>query len=418
MKLTTHHLRTGAALLLAGILLAGCDQSSSDAKHIKVGVINGAEQDVAEVAKKVAKEKYGLDVQLVGFSGSLLPNDATNHGELDANVFQHRPFLEQDNQAHGYKLVAVGNTFVFPMAGYSKKIKTVAQIKEGATVAIPNDPTNLGRALLLLQKEKLITLKEGKGLLPTALDITDNPRHLQIMELEGAQLPRVLDDPKVDVAIISTTYIQQTGLSPVHDSVFIEDKNSPYVNILVAREDNKNAENVKEFLQSYQSSEVAKAAETIFNGSHFNRARDAGWHITVHAGEAAGPESIWQAIRELGAERIGHGVKAIEDRALMDFLAEQQIGIESCLTSNIQTSTVAELAAHPLKTFLEHGIRASINTDDPGVQGVDIIHEYTVAAPAAGLSREQIRQAQINGLEMAFLSAEEKRALREKVAAK
>ncbi|MCW3431566.1 adenosine deaminase [Escherichia coli] len=152
--------------------------------------------------------------------------------------------------------------------------------------------------------------------------------------------------------------------------------------------------------------------------SHFNRARDAGWHITVHAGEAAGPESIWQAIRELGAERIGHGVKAIEDRALMDFLAEQQIGIESCLTSNIQTSTVAELAAHPLKTFLEHGIRASINTDDPGVQGVDIIHEYTVAAPAAGLSREQIRQAQINGLEMAFLSAEEKRALREKVAAK
>ncbi len=140
--------------------------------------------------------------------------------------------------------------------------------------------------------------------------------------------------------------------------------------------------------------------------------------ITVHAGEAAGPESIWQAIRELGAERIGHGVKAIEDRALMDFLAEQQIGIESCLTSNIQTSTVADLAAHPLKTFLEHGIRASINTDDPGVQGVDIIHEYTVAAPAAGLSREQIRQAQINGLEMAFLSAEEKRALREKVAAK
>lgn len=166
----------------------------------------------------------------------------------------------------GAPLILAVSAFVFPMAGYSKKIKTVAQIKEGATVAIPNDPTNLGRALLLLQKEKLITLKEGKGLLPTALDITDNPRHLQIMELEGAQLPRVLDDPKVDVAIISTTYIQQTGLSPVHDSVFIEDKNSPYVNILVAREDNKNAENVKEFLQSYQSPEVAKAAETIFNG--------------------------------------------------------------------------------------------------------------------------------------------------------
>jgi len=145
--------------------------------------------------------------------------------------------------------------------------------------------------------------------------------------------------------------------------------------------------------------------------NHFNRARDAGWHITVHAGEAAGPESIWQAIRELGAERIGHGVKAVEDRALMDFLAEQRIGIESCLTSNIQTSTVASLAQHPLKTFLEHGVLASINTDDPAVQGIDIIHEYTVAAPAAGLSREQIRQAQINGLEIAFLTLQEKQAL-------
>lgn len=150
--------------------------------------------------------------------------------------------------------------------------------------------------------------------------------------------------------------------------------------------------------------------------SHFNRARDAGWHITVHAGEAAGPESIWQAIRELGAERIGHGVKAVEDPALMDFLAEQRIGIESCLTSNIQTSTVPSLSVHPLKTFLGHGILASLNTDDPAVQGVDIIHEYTVAAPAAGLNREQIRQAQINGLTQAFLSEQEKAALIQRVA--
>ena len=263
MKLSLPYL---GALLLAGLLLAGCDRQSSDAKHIKVGVINGAEQDVAEVAKKVAKDKYGLDVELVGFSGSLLPNDSTNAGELDANVFQHRPFLEQDNKAHGYHLVAVGNTFVFPMAGYSRKIKSLAELKEGATVAIPNDPTNLGRALLLLQNEKLITLKPGKGLLPTAVDISDNPHRLNIMELEGAQLPRVIDDPKVDVAIISTTYIQQTGMSPVHDSIFIEDKNSPYVNIIAAREDNKDAENVKEFIKAYQSPEVARAAERIFNG--------------------------------------------------------------------------------------------------------------------------------------------------------
>ena len=224
-------LRAAAAVMLAGLALVGCDQKSNEAKHIKVGVINGAEQDVAEVAKKVAKEKYGLEVELVGFSGSLLPNESTNAGDLDANVFQHRPFLEQDNKAHNYHLVAVGNTFVFPMAGYSRKIKSVAELKDGATIAIPNDPTNLGRALLLLQKEKLITLKAGTGLLPTAVDITDNPHHLRIMELEGAQLPRVLDDPKVDVAIISTTYLQQTGLSPVRDGIFIEDKNSPYVNL-------------------------------------------------------------------------------------------------------------------------------------------------------------------------------------------
>lgn len=145
--------------------------------------------------------------------------------------------------------------------------------------------------------------------------------------------------------------------------------------------------------------------------NHFSRARDAGWRITVHAGEAAGPESIWQAIRDLGAERIGHGVKAVQDPALMDFLAEKRIGIESCLTSNIQTSTVPSLAQHPLKTFLEHSVLASINTDDPAVQGIDIQHEYHTAAPAAGLSKAQIRQAQINGLEMAFLTAAEKQAI-------
>ena len=143
--------------------------------------------------------------------------------------------------------------------------------------------------------------------------------------------------------------------------------------------------------------------------NHFNRARDAGLRITVHAGEAAGPESIWQAIRELGAERIGHGVKAVEDPALMEFLAEHGIGIESCLTSNIQTSTVPSLAQHPLATFLRHGVLASINTDDPAVQGIEIEHEYRVAAPQAGLTPEEIRTAQENGLKLAFLSEQENR---------
>ncbi|MDQ9128697.1 MetQ/NlpA family lipoprotein [Serratia fonticola] len=253
------------AALAATLLLQGCDQKA-DQNHIKVGVINGAEQDVAEVAKRVAKEKYGLDVELIGFSGSLLPNDATDKGELDANVFQHRPFLEQQNKDHGYKLVVVGNTFVFPMAGYSKKIKSLSELQDGAVIAIPNDPTNLGRALLLLKKVGLIELKQGKGLLPTSLDISANPHNYQIMELEGAQLPHVLDDPKVAVAVISTTYINQIGLTPTKDGIFIEDKDSPYTNIVVAREDNKDAQNVQNFVKAYESDEVAKAAEKIFNG--------------------------------------------------------------------------------------------------------------------------------------------------------
>jgi adenosine deaminase len=145
--------------------------------------------------------------------------------------------------------------------------------------------------------------------------------------------------------------------------------------------------------------------------AHFRLARDAGWHITVHAGESAGPESIWQALRTLGAERIGHALRAVEDPALLDYLAGHRIGVESCLTSNVQTSCVPDYSSHPLKFFLDHGIRATINTDDPGISGITLPYEYEVAAPKAGLTREQIRQAQVNALEAAFLSEGEKRAI-------
>lgn len=144
---------------------------------------------------------------------------------------------------------------------------------------------------------------------------------------------------------------------------------------------------------------------------HFKAARDAGLNITVHAGEAAGSESIWHAIKELGATRIGHGVKAIEDAALMDYLRDHQIGIESCLTSNIQTSTVASFAAHPLKRFLDHGILACINTDDPSVSNIEIRHEFDVAAPLAGLSADDCRKAQQNALNIAFISDSERQQL-------
>jgi len=149
---------------------------------------------------------------------------------------------------------------------------------------------------------------------------------------------------------------------------------------------------------------------------HFDEARAAGWKITVHAGEAAGPESIWQALRELHADRIGHAVHAPQDPALMAWLGEQRVGVEANLTSNVQTTTVASYAAHPLKQFVEAGLLVNINTDDPGISAITLAHEYDVAAPAAGLSPAQIRQVQRNGVEMAFLSSQEKQHLLQKKA--
>ncbi len=152
----------------------------------------------------------------------------------------------------------------------------------------------------------------------------------------------------------------------------------------------------------------------LFAG-HIQRGREVGWQITIHAGEAAGAHSVWQAVRQLGAARIGHAVHAIEDPALLDYLAEHRVGIESNLTSNVQTSTVIDYPHHPLRRFLEHGILATINTDDPGISNITLAYEYEVAAPAAGLNPAQIHQAQQNALEVAFLTTEEKRHLVEKL---
>ena len=171
--------------LIGSLALVGCGQDEKDPNHIKVGVIVGAEQQVAEVAQKVAKDKYGLDVELVTFNDYVLPNEALSKGDIDANAFQHKPYLDQQLKDRGYKLVAVGNTFVYPIAGYSKKIKSLDELQDGSQVAVPNDPTNLGRSLLLLQKVGLIKLKDGVGLLPTVLDVVENPKNLKIVEPIG-----------------------------------------------------------------------------------------------------------------------------------------------------------------------------------------------------------------------------------------
>ena len=145
---------------------------------------------------------------------------------------------------------------------------------------------------------------------------------------------------------------------------------------------------------------------------HFKEGREAGWQVTVHAGEAAGAQSIVTAIDQLGATRIGHAVRAVEDAAVMDLLRERRIGIEANLTSNVQTSTVPDYPSHPLKKFLEHGLLATINTDDPGISGIDLAYELDVAAPAAGLDESQIVRALENAWEIAFLAPEEKARLR------
>ena len=252
-------------IVASSLLLAAC-KPGEDPNHIKVGISAGVDQEVWAVAQKVAKEKYNLDVEVVTFNDFVLPNEALNNGDLDANAFQHRPYLDKQIQERGYKLVQVGTTFVYPIAAYSKKITSVAQLPDGAQVAVPNDPTNLGRSLLLLQKQGLITLKDGVGLLPTSLDIINNPKKLKIVEIEAPQLTRALDDQQITMAIINTTFSSQVGLSPLRNGLFVESKDSPYVNIFASRIENKDSEKVKNLVKAYQSDEVAAAAERLYKG--------------------------------------------------------------------------------------------------------------------------------------------------------
>jgi D-methionine transport system substrate-binding protein len=255
--------------VFASFTLFSCGGSSknNDPNYIKVGVIAGPEYRVAQAAQKVAKEKYGLEVELVQFNDYVMPNEALLQGDIDVNAFQTIPFLEAQSKQRGYQFAVVGKTFVYPLAGYSKKIKSIDELQNGSTIIIPNDAPNGGRALLLLEKTGLITLESGLGLLPKVSDIKENHKQLKILELEAPQLPRALDDKNVTIAIINNTFATSIGLTAERDGLFVETGDSPYVNIIVSREDNKNEEKVKSFVKAYQSPEVAKAAENEFKGS-------------------------------------------------------------------------------------------------------------------------------------------------------
>jgi D-methionine transport system substrate-binding protein len=257
-----HHIKK--IFILSCALLATACQSHEDKNILRVGTIAGPETKLMEVAKQVAKETNGLEIKIVEFTDYIEPNTALNDGSIDANMFQHQPFLDQQIKDRHYKLVSIGKTFVYPMGVYSQKIKNVADLPANATVAIPNDPSNEGRALLLLQKAGIITLKTTAGLYATPIDIQDNPKKLQFKELDAAQLARSLMD--VDVAVINTNYAIPAGLSPTKDAILHEDADSPYANIIVVREDERNDPRVKQLVAAFQSKAVLDAAATIFNG--------------------------------------------------------------------------------------------------------------------------------------------------------
>ncbi|MGG5208194.1 methionine ABC transporter substrate-binding lipoprotein MetQ [Chryseobacterium sp. MIQD13] len=246
------------------LIFTACSGKKNDPNHIVVGITYGPEMEIAVAAQKVAKEKYNLDVELIPFNDYVVPNEALNNGDIEANAFQHVPYLNEQSKQRGYKLAVVGNTFVYPIVAYSKKIRNISQLQNGSTIVIPNDPTNEGRSLLLLQKNGLLKLKEGTGLLPKVTDITENPKQLKILEIEAPQLPRVLDDKEVTIAVINNNFASQAELDADKQGVFKEDKDSPYVNVIVATHENKNSAKVKNFVKAYQSDEVAKKAEEIF----------------------------------------------------------------------------------------------------------------------------------------------------------
>lgn len=254
-------------LIVSSIFLFdACKNSKNDdPNYIRVGITSGPEREVAEAAKKIAKEKYNLEVELVAFNDYVVPNEALNNGDIDANAFQHVPYLKEQSKQRGYKLAVVGNTFVYPIVAYSKKIKSINELKNGSTVVIPNDPTNGSRSLLLLEKNGLLKLKENVEL-PKVTDIISNPKQLKIVEIEAPQLPRVLDDEEVIVAVINNNFAAQAGLDADRFGILKEDKESPYVNVVVAREDNQDSEKVKNFVKAFQSDEVAETADRVFKG--------------------------------------------------------------------------------------------------------------------------------------------------------
>ncbi len=252
-----------SALALA--LVSGFSASAmAQDKPVKIGVTGGPHAQIFEVVKKVA-EKDGLKIQVIEFSDYVQPNAALASGDLDANSYQHKPYLDQQVKDRGYKFVSAGYTVNFPIGIYSKKIKSLNDLKQGAKFGIPNDPTNGGRVLLVLQEKGLIKLRPEAGLKATPLDVIDNPKKIKFVELDAAQLPRSLDD--LDASAINTNFALSAGLNPGKDAIAQEGAKSPYVNLIAVREADKDKPWVTKLVKAYQSEEVRKFIQTEFKGA-------------------------------------------------------------------------------------------------------------------------------------------------------
>jgi len=238
--------------------------SANAAETLSVAATAVPHAEILEFVKPtLAKE--GVDLKVKVFTDYIQPNVQVAEKRLDANFFQHQPYLDEFNKGKGTNLVSIAGVHLEPLGAYSSKFKTLAEIPSGANVVIPNDATNGGRALLLLQKAGLITLKDKANILSTPKDIAENPKGLKIRELEAATLPRVLT--QVDLALINTNYAIEAKLNPKADALFIEGDDSPYVNILVARPDNKDSDALKKLVGALHSPEVKQFINEKYKGA-------------------------------------------------------------------------------------------------------------------------------------------------------
>ncbi|MDR5778323.1 MetQ/NlpA family lipoprotein [Caballeronia sp. LZ065] len=256
-----------ALTALTSAALFASAAAHADDKVIKVGTIGGPDAQIWQVVQKVAKRE-GLNVKVIEFNDYVQPNAALDAGDLDANSFQHQPYLDSQVKQRGYKIVSAGLTYISPLGVYSKKLKSLKDLPQGAKVAVPNDPSNENRALLLLQTQGVIKLKAGAGTNgnnATALDVASNPKKIKLVELDAAQLPRTLAD--VDAAAINTNFALAAGLQPTKDAIALEDVHSPYANLIAVRAQDKDQPWVKKLVAAYQSDDVRQFLKSEFKGS-------------------------------------------------------------------------------------------------------------------------------------------------------